>query len=228
MEAPEAQARVERAFRRLQFEHAKIGGWRERYGGYLDEDDAAFPGYVGPFAWSEADLQHRFANHLSDAFYDLDSFGRTAVHIGLPIRVGTRADLDKTEEGEWPPQQHIDIVVNDPDAIPDGDHATPSEIGHAFRSQQHLAFIEVKWFHKGSTHWDAQNWKKKVVKGVQPDLDRLEQHLLKGRCLVAAMLLVDDTEAYLDRYDELRWPTGVLRLAVDRRTVSDQHLDDGS
>jgi hypothetical protein len=63
------------------------------------------------------------------------------------------------------------------------------------------------------------------VEGVQPDLDRLDEHLAAGRCLVAGMLLVDDTEAYLDRYDELHWPPGVVRLAVDRRRVSDRHLD---
>jgi hypothetical protein len=146
------------------------------------------------------------------------------VHIGLPIRVGTRDDLEKDESGKSPAQQHIDIVVTDPNAIPVGDEASPTELGHAFRSQQHLAFIEVKWFHKGSRHWEKHNWKAKVVAGVQPDLDRLEQHLAKGRCFVAAMLLVDDTGVYLDRYDELRWPREVLRLSVDQRNTTEKDL----
>jgi hypothetical protein len=136
------------------------------------------------------------------------------VHIGLPLRVGTRADLEKDKNGKWPAQQHIDIVVTDPNAIPAGDESSATELGEAFRSQRHLAFIEVKWFHKGSKRWEKHNWKAKVKEGVQPDLDRLEQHLAKGRCLVAAMLPVDDTGVYLDRYDELGWPADVLRLSV--------------
>jgi hypothetical protein len=219
MEEHEVRERVQAAFHCLQSEYVKFGGWQPRYGGYLDEDDAAFPGYVGPFAWSEADIQHRFANDLSEQFRSLETSGRPAVHIGLPIRVGTRDDLEKDESGKLPAQQHIDIVVTDPNGVPDGDDVAPTELGRAFRSQQHLAFIEVKWFHKGSKHWEKHNWKAKVVAGVQPDLDRLEQHLAKGRCLVAAMLLVDDTGAYLDRYDELAWPADVLRLSVDRRTA---------
>jgi hypothetical protein len=62
-------------------------------------------------------------------------------------------------------------------------------------------------------------WKAKVVKGVQPDLDRLSAHVTKGRCLVAAMLLVDDTHVYLERYSELSWPDNVLRLVIDPRSV---------
>jgi len=40
------------------------------------------------------------------------------------------------------------------------------------------------------------------------------------------MLLVDDTERYIDRYDGLNWPAGVMRLSVHRRTVSDHHRHD--
>lgn len=86
----------------------------------------------------------------------------------------------------------------------------------------------MKWFHKGSQRWVNQNWRKKVKEGVQPDLDSLARHQAAGRCQVAAMLLVDDTGAYIDRYDELSWPDQVLRLAVDPRRVSDAHLDDES
>jgi hypothetical protein len=64
METREIQERIEQAAFRLQFDHCKSGGWRPRYGGYLDEGDANFPGYVGPFVWSEVDLQHRFATRL--------------------------------------------------------------------------------------------------------------------------------------------------------------------
>jgi hypothetical protein len=220
MEKRDVRDRVQAAFNGLQADYARLGGWQARHGGYLDEGDAAFPGYVGPFAWSEADIQHRFANHLSEQFRSLETSGHPAVHIGLPIRVGTRDDLEKDEGGKWPAQQHIDLVVTDPQAIGDGDDANPRALGGAFRSQQHLAFIEVKWFHKGSTHWEKHNWKAKVVEGVQPDLDRLEHHLAVGRCLLAAMLLVDDTGAYLDRYDELRWPHDVMRLSVDHRTAA--------
>jgi hypothetical protein len=58
-------------------------------------------------------------------------------------------------------QQHIDIVVTDPSAIPDADDA--SDLGHAFRSQQHLAFIEVKWFQKGSKRWESTTGRRRSL-----------------------------------------------------------------
>jgi hypothetical protein len=218
MDSNEVRARLEAALGKLREEHTEYGGWRPEYGGYLDTNDASFPGYVGPLAWSEVDIQHRFANLLHEQFRDIESEGHTAIHLGLPIRVGTRSDLDPVPAGKRAPLQHIDIVVTDPRELPDRRSSSAQGIGHAFRALQHLAFIEVKWFHKGSEHWNAHNWKAKVKDGVQPDIDRLAEHRSKGRCLVAAMLLVDDTHAYIDRYRELNWPPDVLRLALDPRT----------
>jgi hypothetical protein len=50
----------------------------------------------------------------------------------------------------------------------------------------------VKWFHKGSTRWENTT-ETKVEEGVQPDLNRLEQHPRKEASTLRGMLLVDDT-----------------------------------
>ncbi len=217
MNAQQVQERIESAARRLQVDYSRCGGWRSEYAGYLDVDDPAFPGYVGSFAWSEADIQHRFANLLHDEFGELEADGDSAVHLELPIREGTRSDLDPVVAPARRRVQHIDIVVTDPRHLRGVPADQPSGIGHAFRGQQHLAFIEVKWFHKGSTRWTRHNWNAKVIKGVEPDVDRLAEHVARGRCLVGAMLLVDDTGAYGERYSELKWPEEVIRLALEPR-----------
>lgn len=99
MDDDDIRDRLLNSSRILEFECAKLGGWKQLYGGYLDEDDASGPGFVGPLIWSEADLVHRFADHLSHAFRDVESYGRPAVHLGLPIRVGTRSDLVRGANG---------------------------------------------------------------------------------------------------------------------------------
>jgi hypothetical protein len=216
MDEKEITARLFAAYERLQFHYTKGGGWRDRYRGYPDAEDGF--GYVGPLAWSEADYQFLYATELAREFQSLPSL--PMVHLELPIRIGTRADLPADAAGKPPRVTHVDIVVTDPEQIPyDAVEAT-----EAFRTQRHHAFIEVKWFHKGSPRWLEFNWQRKVVGGVQPDLHRLADHKATGRCQVAAMLLIDDTGAYRDRYDELDWPDSVLRLSVDERHVSDWGL----
>jgi hypothetical protein len=206
MTEAEIKALVRDALAELQALYSRIGGWRADYLGYLDQVDGF--GYVGPLGWSEHDYQFLFANLLTARFQS--ETGLPMVHVEMPMRHGTRSDLPPTPAGAKEKRGVIDIVVTDP-LLP----TDPIEATEAFRSIKHLAFIEVKWFHKGSLGWLKGNWKRKVVEGVQPDLDRLSEHKKMGRCTYAGMLLIDDTAAYHSRYDELNWHEGAVdRLAL--------------
>jgi hypothetical protein len=215
LNADEVRAGIAHAFDAFHVEWVKNGGYR--YPGYLDEAEQS---WVGPWAWSEADLQHRFANELDRQFASLSrARDEPHVHLEMPVRIGTRSDL---VEGE--PRQAVDIVLTDPGQIPRDDAELASRI---FRSMTHLAFVEVKWFHKGSPRWLEKNWHDKVVAGAQPDINRLAEHVRAKRCHVAAMLLVDDTQHYTGRIkEELDWPSEVMPLVCDRSAVTDVGVHD--
>jgi hypothetical protein len=196
MDEPEVREHIRRAYVSLRASYDQLGGWR--FPGYLDDADQS---YVGPWAWSEGDIQRHFANALSA------EFPPEWVHLEMPLRIGTRQDLEPPGPGKRATTTHIDIVVSDLSGLPnDLRHASPDEVRAAslgFRGRTHEAFIEVKWFHKGSPKWDAHNWNAKVVPGVPPDMKRLAGHRRAGRCLAAAMLVVDDTGAYAGRLNPL-------------------------
>ncbi len=221
MTEAEIAGRVHDALAELQERYAALGGWRSEYLGYLDRAEGY--GYVGPLGWSEHDYQFQFANHLEPRFQS--PTGLPMVHVEMPMRHGTRSDLPETPPGTRERRTEIDIVITDP-ALP----SDPVEATELFRTRPHLAFVEVKWFHKGTTGWTKGNWKRKVKEGVQPDLDRLAEHKAKGRCVYAGMLLVDDTSAYYGRYDELDWHGGSVDRLVLRPgslTGSEQPLNAG-
>ncbi len=113
--------------------------------------------------------------------------------------------------------QHIDIVVTEPRHLRGVPADQPSGIGHASAGSSTWRSSRSSGSTKGSTRWTRHNWKAKVIKGVEPDVDRLAEHVARGRCLVGAMLLVDDTGAYFERYGELKWPETVIRLALEPR-----------
>jgi len=120
---------VRSAYDDLRQDYTTRGG--VHYPGYLDADEGH--GFVGSWIWSEFDLQHRFASLLERRLPN-------AVHLGMPLRPGTRDDLEPTSPGDKVRVSYIDIVISDPAALPIDDP------GDVFRRRTHEAFIEVKWF----------------------------------------------------------------------------------
>jgi hypothetical protein len=88
MDEPAVRAGVRAAFDKLRAAYRELGGWR--FPGYLDDPTMA---YVGPWAWSEGDIQRHFANALAE------EFPPEWVHVELPLRIGTRSDLPAQEQG---------------------------------------------------------------------------------------------------------------------------------
>jgi hypothetical protein len=187
MDDAEIRSRIQSAFAELQRLYGVEGGWR--YPGYLDADEQH--GYIGPFAWSEADVKRRFA-----AFLDERLPG--AVHMEMPIRPGTRSDLDPLPPGARAVTKYIDIVVSDLSGMPD-DYL---EAGSVFRGRRHEAFIEAKWFPKASERWFWDGMKR-FKEQVPGDVTRLAVHKARGRCSIAAMFIVDDDGRYVASIDEL-------------------------
>jgi hypothetical protein len=192
------RAALERAFAKLRIEYEQSGGWL--YPGPKDAEEDW--GWIGPYAWWEADFAHRYAMLLEEDFPG-------AVHLEMPINERMRADLDPLPEGvKRRNPQYIDIVVTDLASL---DHlpATARGAGAAFRSRRHEAFIEVKWFPKAAKRWDGPDFDR-FIRSVPADIERLDAHLNAGRCAVAAMLVVDDRGRFLPRLSQHTLREGVL------------------
>jgi hypothetical protein len=187
LDAVAIRRRIGGAFELLRQAYATSGGWR--YPGYLDKAESY--GYIGPFAWSEADYVHRFATFLERDFPG-------AVHLEMPIRVGTRIDADQPPPGKRSVTTFVDIVVSDLGEMP----SDPRAAGERFRGMTHEAFIEVKWFVRAPEKWIGVDWRR-FKTGVARDVEKLRVHKQLGRCHVAAMLIVDDSDRFIARVDEL-------------------------
>jgi hypothetical protein len=199
---------IERAFAALREDYEDYGNWR--YPGPMDADEEW--GWIGPFAWSEADYAHRFAMLLEREF-------PRAVHLEMPINERMRSDLEPLPEGvRRRHAQSIDIVISDLGeiaALPQ----TALDAGRAFRARRHEAFIEVKWFPKAAARWNGID-RDRFLKSVPADLARLERHLVAGRCAVGAMLVVDDRGTFLPEVTSDGIPHGVLFLPLGPPNVS--------
>lgn len=183
---------LQAAFARLLAAYVEVGG--HRFHGWTEYDEPR--NYYGPLIWSEADAVFRYALELEREF-------PRQVHCEFKVNRNTRLDFPDGDEKT----QKVDIGISDLDGFAGDDTAH-----NRFREHQHLALIEAKWFAKGyrGLRWeyDAHN----RVKAVQDDLDKLARHLRLGRCLVAAMLVVDDEDFFHEHTEQVTWPQGVERL----------------
>jgi hypothetical protein len=183
-------------------EYADWGG--HRFHGWTDYSDAS--NYLGPTIWSEADCVFRFCLELEK------SFPRN-VHCEFSIDKSTRQDWElrgqRAVAGKRPGREIIDIVVSDLDRFVADETARDM-----FRRKRHEAFIEVKWLKKGWRGHAFEHDARKRVTGVEHDLQRLAWNLEIGRCLTAAMLVVDD-EGFLDEHAaSIPWPPDVERFVL--------------
>lgn len=184
------------------------GGFRHH--GWTEQSDGA--NYRGPAVWSEADIVLRLARSLETEFPD-------QVHAEFNIANWTRADYGKTKDRN----QRIDIAVSDASALRDGPHTQEH-----FRNLVHKLFIEVKWMPKG---WWGEAWEgleaHKRVASIAGDASRLVRHLELGRCMAAAVFVVDDECLFDHMRPEFEWPDSVRVLTASPKTLAQQgHGDD--
>jgi hypothetical protein len=198
------QDKVMNAFDRLLAGYATWGGYR--YHGWTSYEDQR--NYQGPMLWSERDCDLRFAFELEREFPG-------AVHMEVAISKASRTDYDKAAEGF----QRVDVAVSDFSTFVEDDGSF-----ERFRTHEHDAFFEVKWFAKG---WGNNRDAKSRLADIPIDTRKLANHLRLGRCKVAGMLVFDD-ESYLHQQGSTEdWPDGVWRLyvgpsAVERRRAKSE------
>ena len=193
--------KVVNAFDRLLVGYAAWGG--HRYHGWTSYENQH--NYLGPVIWSERDCDLRFA-------FELEREWPQAVHMEFAIGKASRSDYDKSVEGF----QRVDVAVSDLSAF--AEDGTSFE---RFRSYRHEAFFEVKWFLKG---WGDNRDAKNRLADIPVDVAKLANHARLGRCVVAAMLVVDD-EDYFHRHGSTDdWPEDVWRLYVGPSALEGRKL----
>lgn len=173
------------------------GGYRHH--GFTEQADPH--NFRGPVILSEADIVLNLAPLLGQEFPETST-----VHAEFNIANWTRADYDKEKDR----MQRIDLTVSDLSTIKPGPNAQEE-----FRSLIHWLFVEVKWVPKG---WWGGPWEgleaMKRVGAVSRDAWRLQRHLELGRCLVAAVFVVDDECLFDYLYEKFDWPEDVLVLTA--------------
>jgi|GEM_PF-3908278 len=183
------------------------GGFRHH--GWTEQSDSA--NYRGSAVWSEADIVLRLARSLEREFPD-------QVHAEFNIANWTRADYDKAKDRN----QRIDIAVSDTSMLRDGPHAQEH-----FRNLVHKLFIEVKWMPKG---WWGEAWEgleaRKRVASIAADASRLVRHLELGRCMAAAVFIVDDECLFDHMRSEFEWPDSVHVLTASPKALIQQGFGD--
>lgn len=185
------------AFHKFLNEYRRWGGYR--YHGFTAQEDPE--NFRGQAILSEADIVLRLAPLLSSNFPEASE-----VHAEFNIANWTRADYNKEEDRT----QRIDLTVSDFSVIKPGPGAQEE-----FRNLVHWLFIEAKWVPKG---WWGGPWEglegKKRVEAISKDAWRLQRHLELGRCLVAAVFVVDDECLFDYLYKLFDWPRDVPVLVA--------------
>ena len=120
----------------------------------------------------------------------------------VALNSSTVHDFDR-KRGDVP--QMIDIVVSDLSEFEDPD--SDPRIAH----HVHEAFIEAKHFRKGWWPVSAA----RALDSVQRDVDRLAEHINRGHCRVAAVLILDDERFFTDRGSGIKWPHSVERYLLN-------------
>jgi hypothetical protein len=126
------------------------------------------------------------------------------VHLDGLLAASTTTSWDPSVDGK---AQHIDIFVADYLGFAEGPDAA-----QRFQRTPASLLVEVKFLPKG--RWGVQLARE--LQAVDADLQRLERHLALGRTRAAAMLIVDDFDAYAHRRNLSLWMHGV-RLILARR-----------
>lgn len=185
------RTRLDEAWADFLAEHQDFGG--HRYHGWDHADDPE--NYYGPRFWSEADCAFRLGRHLETQFPG-------QVHFEMPVASWTFADYDKAKDK----RERVDLVVSDLAAFEES--GTSQE---RFRNQLHSIFIEAKFFPSGcSKTWRYDHVRK--VDSVVADAGRLQRHLDRGHCIVAAIFVVDDDRLFTEESASKPWPADVLKL----------------
>ena len=205
----EIRAALDRAHHKFLEGYLRWGGFR--YHGWTEQSDSA--NYRGPAVWSEADIVLRLAHALEQEFPD-------QIHAEFNIANWTRADYDKERDRK----QRIDIAVSDTSALQDGPRAQEN-----FRNLTHYLFIEVKWMPKG---WWGEAWEgleaRKRVASIAADANRLARHLELGRCMVAAVFVVDDECLFDHMKPNIDWPDLVHVLTASPKALTQHGYGDES
>jgi hypothetical protein len=184
------QRRLGEALDRFVADYLTLGG--HRFHGFHDSGDPA--NFKGPMFWSEGDCVLRLAMRLETTFP-----GR--VHLGVPFARELFEDFDRDRDG----RRSIDLVVSDlADFRPGVD---------VFSRRRHDVFIEVRFLPKRGPKWIRDS--KRTIQSIENDAGRLADHLLRGHCRNALVVVVDDQGIF--ESERVRpgfsWPEGV-QLAV--------------
>lgn len=185
------RAALHEAFDRFLGVYEQSGG--HRYHGWTDYDDPA--NYRGPTFWSEHDCVYRLALELERDF-------PRHVHLELPVARWSFADFNAVGDR----RQFVDLVVSDLAAFSEDDTSQ-----HRFMTHAHDLFVEAKLFPAGcSKRWRYDHVRK--VDHVVLDAVRLAEHVARGHCRFAAVLVVDDDNLFEGERNRLEWPPGIELL----------------
>jgi hypothetical protein len=197
------------AYHQFLEEYRRWGGYR--YHGFTAQEDPE--NFRGPAILSEADIVLRLAPLLASRFPETSE-----VHAEFNIANSTRADYDKQEDRT----QRIDLVASDLSTMKPGPSAQEE-----FRNLVHWLFVEVKWVPKG---WWGGPWEglegKRRVESVSKDAWRLQRHLELGRCLVAAVFVVDDECLFDYLHGLFDWPRDVPVLVASPSSLAQAGYED--
>jgi hypothetical protein len=154
-------------------------GWRD----YEDERN-----FRGPTFWSEDDCTFRLALELEREFPH-------QVHLDIPVARWSFADFDANVDK----RERIDLVVSD--LLEFAEDETSQQ---RFLTKQHELFVEVKNFPQGCRGaWQFDHVAR--VREVEADAKRLQRHLERHHCLVAAVLVVDDEGLFEEHQATIEW-----------------------
>lgn len=166
------------AYERTLDEYSRWGGYR--FHGWTNFPDTH--NFLGPVVWSENDCVLRFAVELERDF-------PRAVHTEFAIGKASRLDYDPDVER----RQRVDLVVSNLAGFVEDETAQ-----ERFQTMTHDAFVEVKWLKKG---WRGQRYEQDATTrtaSVYEDIAKLRRHLELSRCRVAAVLVFDDEDYFVE------------------------------
>jgi hypothetical protein len=193
--------RVVQAFDHFLVDYAHWGA-HNYYGWDRIEDGRNFR---GPTFWSESDCVLRFALTLERVFPH-------QVHLELPVVGWVFANYDPGTEKK----QFVDIVVSDV-----RDFVEDETSQERFRTRMHEVFVEAKYFPAGcSKTWRYDHVRK--IPSIRADAARLADHVERGRCAVAAVLIVDDDDLWEAEggATSAGWPGTVMQLLASPGELS--------
>jgi hypothetical protein len=148
-------------------DYLRLGG--HHYHGFSDVGDPA--NYKGPTFWSKGDCVLRLALRLETTFP-----GR--VHLEVPFARQLFDDFDRRRDR----RRCVDLVVSDLVGFRPGIDV--------FGRREHDLFIAVRFLPKRGPKWIRDS--KRTIQSIDEDAARLGDHLLRGHCRNALVVVVDD------------------------------------